>query len=96
MAKENQVNMPDGDSIQIPAWASEETMNRVVSYMSASNKTDQQFVTLMKGMGSNIQDFQKTLAGLVTAGSENSAAEKKEDKATTSFAGKTECSNTSK
>ena len=89
MAKENQVNMPDGDSIQIPAWASEETMNRVVSYMSASNKTDQQFVTLMKGMGSNIQDFQKTLAGLVTAGSENSAAEKKEDKATTSFAGKT-------
>ena len=89
MAKENQVNMPDGDSIQIPAWASEETMNRVVSYMSASNKTDQQFVTLMKGMGSNIQDFQKTLAGLVTAGSANSAAEKKEDKATTTFAGKT-------
>lgn len=89
MAKENQINMPDGDSIQIPAWASEETMNRVVSYMSASNKTDQQFVTLMKGMGSNIQDFQKTLAGLVTASSANSAAEKKEDKATTSFASKT-------
>jgi predicted secreted Zn-dependent protease len=48
-----------GMEVQVPQWASEETMNRVVSYMSAQNKTDKDLNKMMSKVGGNLNDLQK-------------------------------------
>ena len=36
MAKIHNITMPDGSTIPVPAWATEDTMSRVAGFMAAS------------------------------------------------------------
>ena len=66
MAKIHNITMPDGSTIPVPAWATEDTMSRVAGFMAASNKVDQKFLGLMKGLGADVNDLQKEISGLVS------------------------------
>ena len=63
-SKTNNVTLPDGTTVALPAWASESTMDQVVNYMSAANKVDQKFLGLMKGLGADIGGLQSSIAKL--------------------------------
>lgn len=63
--KTTNIPLPDGTSVTIPSWASESTMEQVVAYMSAANKVDQKFLTLMKGVGADVENLQKHISALV-------------------------------
>lgn len=66
MAKKvSNINLPDGTTVTIPTWASESTMEQAVNYMSATNKVDQKFLTLMKGLGTDVSGLQKSISSLV-------------------------------
>ena len=66
MAKKvSNIPLPDGSNITVPTWASESTMEQVVNYMAAANKVDQKFLTLMKGVGADVNVLQKSIANVV-------------------------------
>ena len=56
-----------GQEIQVPAWASEQTMGQVASYMSQTARTDATFAKMMKKVGGNLGDLTKEIQGLVGA-----------------------------
>jgi len=66
MAKVHNITLPDGTTIPVPAWATEDTMTQVAGYMAASNKVDQKFLGLMKGLGADVTDLQREISSLVT------------------------------
>lgn len=70
-------NLNIGDQvITVPAWATESTMEQVVGYMAATNKVDQKFLTLMKGMGSDVKGLQQAISQVVTAVNTDSKTQK--------------------
>lgn len=80
--KISNITLPDGSTVSVPAWASETTMEQVVSYMSATNKVDQKFLTLMKSLGSDVEGLQKSIASLakgVDKNRKNTEESKKDD-----------------
>jgi len=66
MAKVHNITLPDGTTIPVPAWATEDTMQQVTQYMAATNKVDQKFLGLMKNLGVDVNDLQQELSTLVT------------------------------
>ena len=80
--KISNITLPDGSTVSVPAWASETTMEQVVNYMAATNKVDQKFLTLMKGLGSDVSGLQKSIASLakgVDKNRKNTEEAKKDD-----------------
>ena len=80
--KVSNIILPDGTTVTVPAWASESTMEQVVNYMAATNKVDQKFLTLMKGLGSDVQGLQQSISELVqnvNKNTENVKEAKEED-----------------
>lgn len=65
MAKVHNITLPDGTTIPVPAWATEDTMLQVTQYMAATNKVDQKFLGLMKNLGADVNDLQKEISNLV-------------------------------
>jgi hypothetical protein len=82
--KMNNINTPGGD-IQVPAWASEETMNRVVAYMSAQNKTDRDLNKIMAKVGGNINELQRELSGLLTTVAADNTQDQQQEAASEKF-----------
>ncbi len=82
--KMNTINTPSG-AVDIPAWASEETLNRVVAYMSAQNKTDRDLNKMMSKVGGNINELQKELAGLLKATVVDNEQDQKQEEASERF-----------
>ena len=80
----NNINTPGGD-IQVPAWASEETMNRVVAYMSAQNKTDRDLNKIMAKVGGNINELQRELSGLLTTVAADNTQDQQQEAASEKF-----------
>lgn len=76
----NNITLPDGTTIAVPAWASESTMDQVVNYMASTNKVDQKFLTLMKGLGTDVTGLQKSIANLVVGVNDNTDASKNASK----------------
>jgi hypothetical protein len=77
------IRLPDGTTVSVPAWASEATMEQVANYMAATNKVDQKFLTLMKGVGSDVDSLQRNISGLVQSVNNNANnidQNKKQDK----------------
>ena len=74
-----------GMEVQVPQWASEETMNRVVSYMSAQNKTDKDLNKMMSKVGGNLNDLQKEISGLLVATQRDNAQDQQQEKASERF-----------
>ena len=79
-SKTNNITLPDGSTIAVPAWASESTMDQVVNYMAATNKVDQKFLTLMKGLGADVTGLQRSISSLVVGVNENTDASKNASK----------------
>ena len=75
MAKVHNITLPDGSTIPVPAWATEDTMLQVTQYMAATNKVDQKFLGLMKNLGADVNDLQKEISNLV-GGVKNSSKNK--------------------
>lgn len=80
-SKTSNIQLPDGSTISIPAWASESTMDQIAGFMAATNKVDQKFLTLMKGMGADVGALQKSIQEVVQPIKKNSSnvAKAKED-----------------
>ena len=74
-----------GMEVQVPQWASEETMNRVVAYMSAQNKTDKDLNKMMSKVGGNLNDLQKEISGLLVATQRDNAQDQQQEKASERF-----------
>lgn len=64
MAKMNNITLPDGSTIAIPSWASEDTMSSIANYMAATNAVDKKFLTLVKNLGGDVGDLQKSISSL--------------------------------
>jgi len=77
MAKTSNIMLPDGSTIAVPAWASEDTMNQVVNYMAATNKVDQKFISVLKNTGGDIDNLQESISKLVTGVKNSNTKEKK-------------------
>lgn len=56
-----------GQEVQVPAWASEQTMGQVASYMSQQAKTDATFAKMMKKVGGDLGELTKEIEDLVGA-----------------------------
>ena len=56
-----------GVPVEVPEWASEQTMRTISGYMSQSAKTDTVFAKLIKGIGGDVGSLQEEIAGLVGA-----------------------------
>ena len=67
MAEKTHSIQTPGGPIEVPAWASEETMNRVVAYASAQSKTDAKFTKLIKKAGGNINELAHEISELIEA-----------------------------
>lgn len=65
--KVNNIVLPTGETIALPSWASETTMQQVAAYMSATNKYDQKFVKLVDSLGGDLGSLQKTVSDLTTS-----------------------------
>jgi len=74
-----------GMEVQVPQWASEETMNRVVSYMSAENKTSKDLNKMMSKVGGNVNDLQKEISGLLTATQKDNVQDQQQEKKSERF-----------
>lgn len=70
-----------GSVVQVPAWASEETANRIVAYMSAQNKTDRDLNKMMAKVGGNINGLQRELSDLLIAQTQDNKKEDEKDQA---------------
>lgn len=86
--KVNNINLPDGTTIPIPAWASEETMSQVVAYMSATNKVDQRFIKLVDNLGGDLQTMQRAVSQLTNTVKRESDNSSQTDKEQANFAKK--------
>lgn len=80
--------LPDGSTVAIPAWASEDTMSQVVSYMSATNKVDQKFVKLIDSLGGDLGKMQRAVSSLTASTIKNNNQDDKVQKSTETFADK--------
>lgn len=67
MAEKTHSIQTPGGPIEVPAWASEETMNRIVAYASAQSKTDAKFTKLIKKAGGNINELAHEISELIEA-----------------------------
>ena len=69
-----------GATVSIPTWASEETANRIVAYMSAQSKTDKTLAKMMGKVGGNINELQREISGLLKTQQKENKEEDKQDK----------------
>lgn len=80
--KTSNIQLPDGSTVSVPAWASESTMDQIAGFMAATNKVDQKFLTLMKGLGADVNSLQQSIQAVVQPikqNSKNTAESKKDD-----------------
>jgi hypothetical protein len=68
-----------GQEVQVPAWASEQTMGQVASYMSQTARTDATFAKMMKKVGGDLGELTKEIEGLVGATVHDIKADDKSD-----------------
>jgi hypothetical protein len=68
-----------GQEVQVPAWASEQTMGQVASYMSQQAKTDATFAKVMKKVGGDLGSLTKEIQDLVGATAVDIKADDKSD-----------------
>jgi uncharacterized protein (TIGR02594 family) len=83
--KVNNIMLPTGETIAIPQWASESTLQQVAAYMSATNKVDQQFVKLVNNMGGGLSELQKTISGLVNSVERDNTNDQEQQRASRKF-----------
>ena len=74
-----------GSIVQVPAWASEETANRIVAYMSAQNKTDRDMNKLMSKVGGNVNELQREIQNLLGAQVNDNKKEDEKDQSSIDF-----------
>ena len=58
--------LPTGETVAIPQWASESTMQQIAGFMSATNKVDQKFVKLIDSLGGDMASMQRAISSLTT------------------------------
>lgn len=58
------IKLPDGTTISVPAWASEDTLEKLAGILNRNNDLADLMVTHLGGLGKDADEFQESLAKL--------------------------------